>query len=155
MVPSRATHHIYKIVNTLKLFWLTVDSSVLLNEGVQFFFHDICHFFVCIADCNSSRNLVLVPAGCTSKCKPLNVCINKPFKGVLRNFWEDYFANIVTKLSSNVRVLSFYCHRNKILLTGLLKALVTWKFIPIWLKIHFAFVDHNKWHGQSKKWWIP
>ena len=42
---------IYNILNTLKLFWFTIDSSVLLNEGVQFFFHDICHFFVCIADC--------------------------------------------------------------------------------------------------------
>ena len=37
---------IYKILNTLKRFWFTIDSSVLLNEGVQFFFHDICHFFL-------------------------------------------------------------------------------------------------------------
>ena len=50
---------ICKILNPLKLFWFTVDSSVLLNEGVQFFFHDICHFFVCIADCQSSSNLKL------------------------------------------------------------------------------------------------
>ena len=40
-----------KKINTLKLRWFTIDSSVLLNEGVQFFFHDICHFFVCTADC--------------------------------------------------------------------------------------------------------
>ena len=42
---------IYKILNSRKLFWLTIDSSVLLKEGVQFSFHDICGFFVCIADC--------------------------------------------------------------------------------------------------------
>ena len=42
---------IYEILNTQKLFWFTIDSSVLLNEGGQFFFHDICDFFVCIADC--------------------------------------------------------------------------------------------------------
>ena len=36
---------IYKILNSLKLFWFTIDSSVLLNKGVQFFFHDISHFF--------------------------------------------------------------------------------------------------------------
>ena len=42
---------IYKILNSLQLFWFTIDSSVLLNEGGQFFFHDICYFFVCIADC--------------------------------------------------------------------------------------------------------
>ena len=57
MVPNSATHHIYKILNTLTLFWFTVDSSVLLNEGVQFFFHDICQFFVSFADCQSCRNL--------------------------------------------------------------------------------------------------
>ena len=42
---------LYKIHNTLKLFWFTIDSSVHLNEEVQFFFNDICHFFVYIADC--------------------------------------------------------------------------------------------------------
>ena len=47
---------IYKILNTPKLLLFTVDSSVLLIEGDQFFFHDICQFFVCIADCQSSRN---------------------------------------------------------------------------------------------------
>ena len=41
----------YKTLNALKLFWFAIDSSVLLNEGGQFFFHDICYFFVCIADC--------------------------------------------------------------------------------------------------------
>ena len=40
----------------------------------------------------------MVPLGCTSKCQPLDVCINKPFKGVLRNCWEDYVADIVTNL---------------------------------------------------------
>ena len=49
----------YKIFNTLKLFWCTVDSSVLLNEGVQFFFHDICHFFVCIADCTKLYKMII------------------------------------------------------------------------------------------------
>ena len=27
------------------------------------------------------------------------MCINKPFKGVLHNFWEDYVAKIVTNLT--------------------------------------------------------
>ena len=42
---------IYKILNTLTLFWFIIDSSVLNNEGVHFFFDDICHFFIYIADC--------------------------------------------------------------------------------------------------------
>ena len=45
------------MLNTLKLFWFTLDSSVLLNEEVQFFFHDICHFFGCIVDCQSKDKL--------------------------------------------------------------------------------------------------
>ena len=39
------------MLNTLKLFWFTIGSSVLVSEEVQFFFHDICYFFVCIANC--------------------------------------------------------------------------------------------------------
>ena len=40
----------------------------------------------------SSTNLITVIPGCTSKCQPIDVCINKPFKGVLRNCLEDYVA---------------------------------------------------------------
>ena len=35
---------IYKIRNTLKLFWFTIASSVLLNKEAQFFFHAISLF---------------------------------------------------------------------------------------------------------------
>ena len=45
---------ICKILNSLKPVWFTIDSSVLLNEGVRFFFHDICHLFGCIADCKNN-----------------------------------------------------------------------------------------------------
>ena len=30
----------------------------------------------------NSTNLIMMHPGCTSKCQPLDVCINKPFKGV-------------------------------------------------------------------------
>ena len=59
----------------------------------------------------NNDNLALV--SCKSKYQPLDVCINKPFEGVLRNFWEDSVANIF----ANVRFLSFHRHRDKILLT--------------------------------------
>ena len=49
LVPKKFV--IYKILSILKLFWFTIDSSVLLSEGVQFYFRDICRFFVYIADC--------------------------------------------------------------------------------------------------------
>ena len=51
----------------------------------------------------NSTNIIMVPPGCTSKCQPLDVCINKPFKGVLRNCWKDYVADIVTNLSEEER----------------------------------------------------
>ena len=38
-----------------KLFGFTIKFFVLL--GIHFFFHDICHSFVCIADCHCSNNL--------------------------------------------------------------------------------------------------
>ena len=41
----------------------------------------------------------MVTPGCTLKGQPLDVCINKPFKGVLSNCWEDYVADIVTNFS--------------------------------------------------------
>ena len=47
------------MLNILKLVWFTIDSSVLLNEEIQFFFHDICHFFVCIADCIKSYKWIM------------------------------------------------------------------------------------------------
>ena len=33
----------------------------------------------------NNTNLELVAAGCTSKCQPLDVCINNPFIDALRN----------------------------------------------------------------------
>ena len=47
----------------------------------------------------NSTNLIMVPPGCTSKCQPQDASMNKPFKGVLRNCWEDNVADIVTNLS--------------------------------------------------------
>ena len=40
-----------------------------------------------------SRNNVtsaVIPGGCTSKVQPLDVCLNKPFKGLFQNKWMDY-----------------------------------------------------------------
>ena len=47
----------------------------------------------------NSTNLIMVPPGCTSKCQPQDASMNKPFKGVLRNCWEDNVADIVNNLS--------------------------------------------------------
>ena len=49
------------MLNTLKLFWFTIDSSVLLNEGVQFFSLHLSFFFVYIADCIKLYKKIISP----------------------------------------------------------------------------------------------
>ena len=43
----------------------------------------------------SNLDIRPIPAGCTSKCQPMDVSINKPFKTVLRRRWVKYFAGAV------------------------------------------------------------
>ena len=38
---------------------------------------------------------VKVPARCTSKVQPLDICINKLFKSILRESWEDHAVKVV------------------------------------------------------------
>ena len=40
-------------------------------------------------------DVVKFPAGCTSKVQPLDVCINKPFKYILKECWEDHVVKVV------------------------------------------------------------
>ena len=63
----------------------------------------------------NSANLIMVRFGCTSKCQPQDVYINKPFKVVLRNHWEDDVADIVTNLSEEEQnSLNFPRHPDKL-----------------------------------------
>ena len=43
-----------------------------------------------------SKSVILpIPAGCTSKCQPMDVSLNKPFKAVLRRSWVKYVASVI------------------------------------------------------------
>ena len=33
--------------------------------------------------------------GCTSKCQPMDVCLNKAFKAILRKCWVNYISIVV------------------------------------------------------------
>ena len=41
----------------------------------------------------SNIDLVVIPGGLTSKCQPLDVAINKPFKDNLRKEWHFWMSN--------------------------------------------------------------
>ena len=36
-----------------------------------------------------------IPTGCTLKCLPMDVCLNKPFKAILRKCWVNYISSVV------------------------------------------------------------
>ena len=40
----------------------------------------------------------MIPPGCTSKCQPMDVCINKPFKAILRQCWANYISKIIEQI---------------------------------------------------------
>ena len=42
-------------------------------------------------------DILMIPPGCTSKCQPMDVCINKPFKAILRKCWVEYVSEMINK----------------------------------------------------------
>ena len=49
---------------------------------------------------DKTYNVKVLLFGCTSKCQPLNVCINKPFKGILLYCLNSFF--LISKASLNI-----------------------------------------------------
>ena len=47
----------------------------------------------------SNTDALTIPTGCTSKCQPIDVSLNKPFKEILRKCWINYVAGVVETLS--------------------------------------------------------
>ena len=47
-------------------------------------------------------NVAKVPVACTSTVQPSYVCINKPFKSILRQYWEDYVVKVVKDAGDEV-----------------------------------------------------
>ena len=94
---------IYKTLSHLKLFWFVVDFSVLLNEDVQFFFHDIRHFFVCIADCQSELLIAIETRFVKWIAEGINYLKNHP--DVIQNSFS--FCGITTNDPGKVRNAEF------------------------------------------------
>ena len=43
----------------------------------------------------AKTDTLAIPAGCTSKCQPMDVCLHKPFKAILQKCWVDYILSVV------------------------------------------------------------
>lgn len=48
-----------------------------------------------------------IPAGCTSKCQPMDVCLNRPFKAVLRKCWVKYISDTIEEFPSSTEDPNF------------------------------------------------
>ena len=46
----------------------------------------------------NKSEILMVPPGCTSKCQPMDVCINKPFKAILHKCWVTYISKIIEQM---------------------------------------------------------
>ena len=47
---------------------------------------------------------VVIPGGYTSKLKPLDVSLNKPFKSYVRQYWSDYIIEQSSQLDSSKKI---------------------------------------------------
>ena len=43
----------------------------------------------------AKTDTLAIPAGCTSKCQPMDVCLNKPFKAILRKCCVNCISSVV------------------------------------------------------------
>ena len=55
----------------------------------------------------AKTDTLAIPAGCTSKCQPMDVCLNKPFKAILRKCWVNYISRVVETFSDASQDTSF------------------------------------------------
>ena len=46
----------------------------------------------------NKSDILMIPPGCTFKCQPMDVCINKPFKAILRKYWVTYISEIIEQM---------------------------------------------------------
>ena len=42
-------------------------------------------------------DILMIPTGFTSKCQPMDACINNPFKVILRKCWVEYESEMINK----------------------------------------------------------
>ena len=46
----------------------------------------------------NKSDILMISPGCKSKCQSMDVCINKPFKAILRKCWVTYISKIIEQI---------------------------------------------------------
>ena len=46
----------------------------------------------------NKSDILMIPPWCTSKCQPMDVCINKPSKAILHKCWVNYISKIIEQM---------------------------------------------------------
>ena len=73
---------------------LGFENSLLTFDAFSAHLTDFVKQHLLKEECDT----LTIPAGCTSKCQPMDVCLNRPFKAVLRKCWVDYISDTIEKL---------------------------------------------------------
>ena len=79
---------------------------------------------------DANTDTLAIPAGCTSKYRPMDVCLNKPFKAILRKCWVNY-------ISSAVEAFPDASQDSKI-------PTPTWQQMVDWVKEAFDYLTRNQ-----------
>ena len=79
---------------------LTDASSILVLDSFR------AHTTDTVKETLETMNIKapIIPGGCTSKVQPLDVCLNKPFKQLLRASWTQYLKQAVSSAQDGCKV---------------------------------------------------
>ena len=56
---------------------------------------------------DGNSNILDMTASCTSKCQPMNVCLNKPFKAILKKCWIKHISSVLESFAEACKNCSF------------------------------------------------
>ena len=54
-----------------------------------------------------NSNILAMPADCASKCQPINICLNEPFKTILRKYQVKHVSTVVGSFAEACNDSSF------------------------------------------------
>ena len=73
--------------------WLKYNSLLTFDAFSVHKMYDVQSKLV-----ENKSDILMISPGCTSKCQPMDVCINKPFKAILRKCWVNCISKIIEQM---------------------------------------------------------